>query len=171
MQGSDYSSAGAYFVTICTFRRPLSLEDAGIARIVDWAWTSIPEHFHAVDLDAFVIMPNHVHGIVVLSDETNVGARHGGHVAHSPSLSLVINKFKGAVTREARIRNLWDATQFWQANYYDRVIRNGQELDRIRAYIAHNPVAWKYDWENPNRIEDPNHRRSWNWLEAAPTRR
>ena len=154
--GRDYASAGAYFITICTSRRQLSLEGAAIAEIVEWVWCSIPEHFPNVDLDAFVIMPNHVHGIEVLGD-ADVDARHGGHAAHATSLSGVINKFKGAVTREARLRDLWDGTPFWQANYYDHLIRSG-ELDHIRSYIANNPAACKYDWENPNRIDEPGYR-------------
>jgi REP element-mobilizing transposase RayT len=171
LAGRDYANEGAYFVTICTFRRQLSLQDSAIAEIVEWAWTSIPEHFPSVDLDAFVVMPNHIHGIVVLGAR-HVGTRHGGHLedGRSPSLSMIMNKFKGAVTREVRIRDLWDGTPFWQPNYYDHVIRAG-ELDRIRTYIANNPVAWKYDWENPNRIDNSAHRQRWHWLEdLAPFR-
>jgi REP element-mobilizing transposase RayT len=177
----NYASAGAYFITICTYHRQLSLEDPAIASIVEWAWASIPEHFPHIALDAFVVMPNHVHGIVVIGDN-NVGDRHGGHVergrhvgpvlhpTHPPSLSLIVNKFKGAVTRETRIRDLWDGTPFWQPNFYDHVIRTG-ELDRIRTYIANNPAAWQYDWENPNRIDDPDHMKRWNWLEDPTPRR
>jgi hypothetical protein len=76
-----------------------------------------------------------------------------------------LRSFKAAVTRELRIRELHDESQVWQSNYYDRVVRDQAELDRIREYIAYNRVAWQYDHENPERTADEGYERAWSWLE------
>jgi REP element-mobilizing transposase RayT len=75
LQGYDYTSAGAYFVTICTWNRQFLFEDAEIAKIVEETWLETPDHFPLTSVDAYVVMPNHFHGIVFL--ERAVGAQHG----------------------------------------------------------------------------------------------
>jgi len=69
------------------------------------------------------------------------------------------------VTRELRLRDLWDDQPLWQRNYHDRVIRDPEELSRIREYIAYNPIAWQYDHENPKRQQDKVHVQRWAWIE------
>ena len=64
------------------------------------------------------------------------------------------------------MRKLWEGDRLWQPNYYDRVIRNDLEMDRVREYIAHNPIAWQFDRENPDRLTDENYTRLWGWLET-----
>jgi hypothetical protein len=78
---------------------------------------------------------------------------------------MIIRSFKAAVTREVRIQRLWSEQPFWQRNFHDRVIRDNNELARIRTYIANNPAAWLYDHENPDRAIDPDYARRWGWLE------
>ena len=100
-----------------------------------------------------------------------VGAQHAGRLPSTsgdlarPTLGTVVRSFKAAVTRELRLRNLWDDQPFWQRNYYDRVIRDLNELARIREYIANNPSAWQFDHENPAPQPNSEYAHRWAWLE------
>ncbi|HEX9293346.1 MAG TPA: transposase [Gemmatimonadales bacterium] len=170
----DYRRDGAYFVTICTHARtPLfgsivnahvRLSDAGT-----WArdcWYAIPRHFPQVSLDRFVIMPDHVHGIIVIQNRDadsgpvgpmsngtdNVGARHVVplHTHDSVrrtfgrgirgSLATIVGTFKSAVTRYMKDNGM--TGRVWQRNYYEHVIRNDGDLYAIRRYIVTNPERW-----------------------------
>ena len=143
LRGYDYSSEGAYFVTICTHqRRHLfgSITDGNMCLsaagdIAAACWRSIPQHYPAVELDAFVIMPNHVHGILFL---------HGDSGAFKTILGRVINAYKGAVT--ARIRSTQsDDGLVWQGRYHDHIIRDPESLSRIQQYVEKNPLLWSED--------------------------
>jgi putative transposase len=81
------------------------------------------------------------------------------------SLGAIIGSFKSAVTREARLRRLHDASPLWQRNYYERVVRNADELLYIREYIIANPSMWNRDPENPLRVAAPDYDEPWSWLE------
>jgi len=169
LKGYDYSQAGAYFVTICTQNREclfgeivegeMRLNNAG--QIVQSVWNELSQHYLGVDIDAFAVMPNHIHGIVVL---TSVGAGpcaypDGGQprgVAPTMSMSLpdVVHRFKSMTT--TRYRHSYTQNGFrpypsrlWQRDYYDHIIRNDDELNRIREYIINNPLKWEFDRENP----------------------
>jgi putative transposase len=102
-----------------------------LGRVIEECWASIPDHFPAVGLDAFVVMPNHVHGIVWLP-----GA------GHAPPLPVLIGSFKSAVSRLA-------GGPLWQRSFYDRVIRSDSELRALRQYVTDNLVRWALDRENP----------------------
>ncbi|GAB4324730.1 MAG: transposase [Candidatus Zixiibacteriota bacterium] len=162
LQGYDYSQAGAYFVTICTHGRAclfgdvadgkMRLNSAG--RVVEQCWNDIPVHFPHVELDAWVIMPNHVHGILVIVDpvgannysplRTDATSRPRGT---SKTIGSVIRGFKIGVTKWMRQHTtIYDV---WQRNYYERIIRNDESLNRIREYIANNTLQWELDRENP----------------------
>jgi REP element-mobilizing transposase RayT len=142
----DYASPGAYFVTICTHGRAclfgsingseaaLSYE-GGIVRKV---WSGLPAHYPNVALDEFVIMPNHVHGILVIHDE-------GGR-----PLSEMVRGFKAFSTRELQSNGL-TRTPVWQRGYYEHVVRDDDDLTAIREYIRNNPLKWELDEENPER--------------------
>ena len=80
-------------------------------------------------------------------------------------MGVVVRSFKAAVTRELRISGIHDDEPVWQPNYYDRVVRDEAELNRIREYIAANPLAWQYDNENPERTANEAYERAWQWLE------
>lgn len=156
----DYSGDGAYFVTICVAGREclfgeaaggvVRLNDAGL--VVAECWQAIPDHFPQVELDEFVVMPNHLHGIII-NDGRGTACRaqieesFGGPVAGS--LATIIRSFKSAVTK--RINTLRDnpGVPVWQRNYYERVIRHDRELDGIRQYIADNPAKWETDDNYP----------------------
>jgi REP-associated tyrosine transposase len=129
LPGFDYSTPGAYFITICTRdRRPML---SAVSEVVTACWNEIPQHFPRVTLDAFVVMPNHLHGILVL-DDLGVGP--------SRPISVVIGAFKAVVSKRLR-------KAIWQRNYWEHVIRSDKALNQIRQYIEDNPAAlipWTY---------------------------
>jgi len=167
----DYAQAGAYFVTIvvqgrkCLFGEivdtEMRLNDAG--RIIQTAWDDLPNHYAGVECDAFVIMPNHIHVIIVLvgagpraRPERNGQPRGVAPTKRPSGLSLpdVVHRFKTQTTR----RYMDGVNQFgwrpfdgrlWQRNYYEHIIRSEESLTRIRQYILDNPERWEFDRENP----------------------
>ncbi|MFQ5686668.1 MAG: transposase, partial [Candidatus Scalindua sp.] len=121
LKGYDYSQQGMYFVTVCTnnhhflfghiTEERMILNNAG--RFANKCWLETPEHFPHVALDEFIVMPNHIHGIIIIND-----------------------------------MNVYNV---WQRNYYEHIIRNEKELNKIREYIMYNPLKWLLDRKNPDR--------------------
>lgn len=149
----DYRRDGAYFVTICSHDRVprfgstinghVVLSDIG--RIVRECWDDIPNHFPYTCLDRFVVMPDHVHGILVIQrhrDEPIApGTPYRSFGESLPgSLATIIGAFKSTVTR--RVRQAGMAERVWQRNYYEHVIRDDRALWAIRRYIVTNPTRW-----------------------------
>jgi len=166
LKGYDYAQVGAYFVTICTYQRECLFGEVveGEMRvnshgaIVQRCWSDLPRHYPYVELDAFAVMPNHVHGIVVLTGFpilANVGAglRPAPTSASRPHpLSEIVRAFKSFSSRHVnRLRNT-PGLPLWQRNYYEHVIRDEQELHTLRQYVADNPLQWALDQENPARV-------------------
>ncbi len=168
LKGYDYSLAGAYFVTIVTHQREclfgevvngkMVLNEPG--RIVQKWWDDIPAHFPGVETGAFVIMPNHVHGIIVITCRGAVPApklddsqNRGGEtppLRKTPTLGQIVAYFKYKSTKEINgLDGAGVVTKLWQRNYYERIIRNEREMDAIWRYIDANPVNWAEDSENP----------------------
>jgi len=175
LKNYDYSKSGAYFITICTKNRQclfgeivngeMILNDGG--KIVEKCWIDIPEHFPNAILDEFIIMPNHIHGIIILNelDFDNVGANIVVNVGanmvvdegannFSPlqndrphgttrTIGSIIRGFKIGVTKWFRQNS--NIKTVWQRNYYDHIIRNEIELIKIRKYIINNPKNWLID--------------------------
>ncbi len=170
----DYASAGAYFVTICAYGRQMLFEDESIRSVIQECWDALPDHFAHVAIDEFVIMPNHVHGVVwILRDDIGdrgVGAQHALplRLAGAPrgSLGAIVGSFKSAVTKRVNELNQTPGAPLWQRNYYERVIRDDDELNRIREYIQLNPLKWSLDRDNPDRTVDDAWGREWEWLEG-----
>ena len=163
LPGYDYGAVGAYFVTVCVqdgrclfgnivdgVMRP---NDAG--RMAECCWLDIPAHFPRVEVDVFVVMPNHVHGILCITEpapETGAGAERpvkGRPRGTSKTIGSVIRGFKIGVT--TWMRQHAPGLTVWQRNYYEHVVRNQEDLHRIREYIVNNPARWAEDWENPAR--------------------
>ena len=163
LNGHDYTEAGAYFVTVCTHDQQCILGDVvsdavrltPLGKVVAETWPAACAHNPSVDLDVFVVMPNHVHGILVLRE--SVWAKHASPLRHRPkgtfrgSLSSIVQGFKSAATRQARRDGIAFGGRLWQRGFYDHVIRNEAELSRIRTYIDENPLRWALDEENPDR--------------------
>jgi REP element-mobilizing transposase RayT len=137
LDGYDYSRGGAYFVTICTRNKELFFEEKNLSTIVEDCWTDIPNHFPAFTIDAFVVMPNHFHGIIWISNDQRRGVQlnaptESSSQIHDPvqnsvrkrysrispkqgSLGIVVRSFKGAVTQRMRANGLHDSG--WQRGY------------------------------------------------------
>jgi REP element-mobilizing transposase RayT len=161
LQGYDYSQAGAYFVSICAHNRAclfgeiadgqMVLNDAG--RVAEKCWYDIPIHFPHVALDSFVIMPNHIHGILVITE--TVGAKYFSPLqpgqrpcGTSKTIGSIIRGFKIGVTKW--MHGHTNVHDVWQRNYYEHVIRNEDELDHVREYIINNPKKWEFDRDHPH---------------------
>ena len=174
LRGFDYAQAGAYFVTICTRRSAcvlgevvageVRLSEAG--RVVQTVWEGLPRHYPHVQLDAWIIMPNHVHGIVILTaDPVGAGLKPAPTTPDAPApanvkrtrhgLPEIVRAFKTFSARRINAARGTQGTAFWQRNYYEHVIRNEAALDRIRQYIEDNPARWHEDPENPNADRHP----------------
>ena len=159
----DYSQPGAYFVTICTFRRALLFEEfPQYGELVLETWQDLPNHYPCVALDAFVVMPNHVHGIIFLEGDGPVGAGFdpvvdvGAGFKPAPTkgtkrhgLPEIVRAFKTFSARRINALKGTPGVPVWQRSYYEHVVRTDEELDRIREYIVNNPLRWEYDRENP----------------------
>ena len=159
--GYDYAQAGAYFVTIYTQDREcllgevsangtLDLNPAG--RMVLNAWEVLPEHYPDTDVDAFVVMPNHLHGIVVPCPEDAAQVQWAGTCRLS--LVDVVQRLKSLTTARYRhgvVNDGWPPFngRLWQRSFYERIVRNEQELKAIREYVELNPASWSADRENP----------------------
>ncbi len=174
----DYTSPGAYYVTIVTYQRDclfgeiqkgeMRLSDFG--RVADECWREIPNHFENVELGAYVVMPNHVHGIIFITNDgggtiyhagaTHVSDSRRGTIYRAPtdrtekfgkpvrgSLPTIVRTFKAAVTR--RIGRELNATGIWQRNYYEHIIRDERDLQNKTDYIEANPSLWDEDENNP----------------------
>jgi putative transposase len=161
----DYAQPGAYFVTICTYGRELSLQADQVKEAVHSVWLGLPARFPGVVLDEFVIMPNHVHGIIVLTPaaegDSTPGegaasgrgrANSGGAASSAPTLGRVIRAFKSLAAIEANRVLGSSGRPFWQRNYYEHVIRDEDELNIVRQYIRDNPHNWLDDPDNPSNL-------------------
>ncbi len=143
LQGYDYQSAGAYFITICTHQRwhhfgriiNATMHTSTLGHIAEEIWHTIPQVFPSVHPRNFVVMPNHVHGILYLGDDP----------AHRPALGNVINNYKGTVTRTAKRRLDAPPLPLWQSRYHDHIIRDINDLHRIQEYISQNVARWHKD--------------------------
>ena len=155
----NYASPGAYFITICTKDRLSLFGDitkgnmrlTEYGRIVFQEWEISTKIRQEITLDAFVVMPNHLHGIIFI-EESNVGATGWSPSRSGPrrrSLGSFLSGFKSATTRQINELRQTPGLLVWQRNYYEHVIRNEQSLNRIREYIAGNPARWDVDRENP----------------------
>lgn len=185
LRGFDYGSTGAYFVTIVTQGRECVFGDVvgghmvlnDVGRMVWDVWNDIPGQYPGVDVDTFVVMPNHAHGIIwIRTDGVGAGpracpgqeqSRHAGQpqgVAPTPmSLFDAVHRFKSFTTARYRFgvaEHGWPPFpgRLWQRNYWEHVIRNEQSLHAIRQYIADNPAIWETDDENPKRKNPPHQR-------------
>jgi REP element-mobilizing transposase RayT len=165
LRGYDYSRPGTYFVTTNTHARRCILGDvvggvvrlSEIGQIAHARWEAIPSHHSGVELDAFVVMPNHIHGLLHMVDlgETRSRSPHSpsGQASgpKSNSLSAVIGAFKSGVSRRVAGMHAGARGKLWQSGYQDHIVRTDGELDRIRQYINANPANWRSDPENPDR--------------------
>jgi len=158
LQGYDYSLAGAYFITICTKNREclfgeiitneMSLNNFGMIARDEWI-KSTAIRFE-IELDEFVVMPNHFHGIVVIQGR---GDRPVAPTEHRPgpqprSIGALVAGFKSAVTKNINEIRTTPGLPVWQRNYYEHIIRDEKSYLRIAEYIVNNPLNWQQDQYN-----------------------
>lgn len=160
LKGWDYRNPGYYFVTICTRGRnhyfgAIEGDDvclSSVGEIAVQCWSENPQHHEGIELDEWVIMPNHVHGIIIIVDRvvealhcntsTTVYPKMSAISPKTGSLSVAVRSFKSAVTKLAHQAG----HEFgWQERFWDHIIRNEAELNRIRNYIRANPSNWEND--------------------------
>ena len=163
----DYGTAGFYFVTICVHERRalfgtitdgiMHLNDAG--RMVEDEYHRLSDHYPHIKCHEYVIMPNHFHAIIQITDDVAVGAgsacpemgiqpvcKQGGQIGQADpaptrhALGQIIGYFKYQATKRVNL-----STRLWQRNYYEHIIRNQRSHDEIAAYILENPLRWSND--------------------------
>ena len=186
--GADYSEPGGCFLTICAAGRKQIFGRidsdrtvlSPLGEIVRQCRIQIPAHFQQASLAEFVVMPNHMHGIIALhskirNGEARVGARYivpSSVEAHTPerfqkpvrdSIPTIVRTFKAAVTRAAKKSLGWEG-EIWQRNYFERVLRGGKEYATASRYILENPMRWKWDRENAKREVASNDETTSQWL-------
>ncbi|MBU4305803.1 MAG: transposase [Candidatus Omnitrophica bacterium] len=164
----DYSNSGWYFVTICSYNRSnifgeyKNIVGAGlvsarnninlstIGQIIDNRWNDIPNQYENVALDQYIIMPNHIHGIMIIN---NIDKRE--EASPSPTISDIICSFKSKSTMEylnyLKRNNIHMPMHIWQRSFYDHIIQNNKSLHKIREYIVNNPATWDNDEHNPDK--------------------
>ena len=163
LQDYDYTRAGAYFITIVTQDRKCMFGEIvdGEMRPNDWGqivqdeWDNSREIRREIELDVFIVMPNHIHGVVVIADGS------GRATGRSPlqsgpsrqSLGAFVGGFKAVVTKRINALSGLPGKPVWQRNYFEHVIRNEDSLNRIRQYILDNPMRWEFDRDNPASIK------------------
>jgi putative transposase len=164
LKNFDYTNAGLYFVTICSWRRKCvfggvtdsRMSSNRLGTIVQECWLQIPAHFPWITLLDFAVMPNHIHGIIEIGCQpgrSDAAPLQGGPFRPSVapgSLGAIVRSFKSIVTKRARLE-LKLSGEVWQRNYFERVLRPGQELANASAYVLENPRKWEWDQDNPDR--------------------
>jgi REP element-mobilizing transposase RayT len=165
LHGYDYAFPGAYFVTICSAgKHPvlgsvsgkrIVLSPAG--EIVRSEWIALAERFPRTVLDEFVIMPNHLHGVLAFVGDAGGASpsptrfdAHAGGASPSPTLFEVIGAFKSISTIKVNRLLRQRGAALWQRSYYEHIVRTGEDLRKIQRYIYENPLMWSLDPENPN---------------------
>ncbi len=165
----DYASAGAYFVTICSVQKNCLFGEikggiislSVIGKIVQEVWLNLPNNFTKIRLDDFVVMPNHLHGIICLIDHSDLINSHTADLTKNSmpngtkkdSLGAIVQNFKSVSTRRVNTITRNSGT-IWQRNYYETIIRSDRAYENIKLYIQENPLKWEEDPENPTKFLD-----------------
>ncbi|MDH4223193.1 MAG: transposase [candidate division Zixibacteria bacterium] len=134
----------------------ISLNSYG--KIVHEFWDKIPDHFAKAEVDTFSVMPNHIHGTIMITEECRGGVTppKSRDEETSPlqkrSLGQIVAYFKYQTTRSINQNRKTPGIPVWQRNYYDHIVRNEKELNQVLKYIIENPLKWELDKENPNNL-------------------
>jgi len=180
LKGYDYAQPGAYFITICTHHRECLFGDVvdgemrlnTFGKIVEWTWRDLPNHIVNIVLDAFVVMPNHVHGIVIIVDDHHMVGAGSEPAPTEPAptepaptnrkrhgLPEIVRQFKTFSARRINKHRGVRGVPVWQRNYYEHIVRDENALNRIREYIRNNPFNWSMDQENPSATRNERNKR------------
>ena len=176
LQGYDYSQQGAYYVTIVAWQREclfgevvngeMALLKFGL--VAKQQWEKLPKRFPNIELGAFVVMPNHMHGIIMIIDGRGTADNPNDHDGESSrraptheqfqkpvkgSIPTIVRSYKSAVSYRINLMRGTKDVPLWQRNYYERVIRDEKDLQNKTDYIEANPILWDEDGENPTNAE------------------
>jgi putative transposase len=152
----DYSKPNAYFITICSHNKNLIFGGiregkiilSKIGKIAEKYLNEIPNHFDDVYIDEYVIMPNHIHIIISIVGVQNFEPLRNKYQKIIPkSIGSIIRAYKAFVTKKGKTEGY--ESKIWQRNYFEHIIRNQEDHNRIREYIQNNPLQWELDEENP----------------------
>lgn len=187
LKGYDYAQVGAYFVTMVTQGRACLFGDVAngetpkggavalndLGKIVQKWWDDLPIHFPNVETGAFVVMPNHVHGVIIIVhdgrgavsapglmhdsatnfDDPSKTGREDPAPTGKLTLGQIVAYFKYQSAKEINaLDGTGVITNIWQRNYYERIVRNEGEMEAIWGYIEGNPANWEQDEENLQRV-------------------
>ncbi len=155
-KGYDYTQAGLYFVTLFTQGRQLRFGDIAqdkmplnhTGQLVAEAWEWPAVQYPYVALDKYVIMPNHLHSLIAITDHARGGSRTAPTSGRKP-LGRLIGAFKTVASKRVNLARKTLGQPVWQRNYHEHVVRDDESLMRIRQYILDNPARWHFDRENP----------------------
>ncbi len=160
LPGFDYSQPGVYFITVCTHDRKCEFGKIRYGKMIASAagnavretWIGLPNRFPLLALDSFIVMPNHIHAIVAQfrAPQKTAGAASSAPTNKPPVLGTIVRAFKSLAAIEVNRRLGRSAAPLWQRNYFEHVVRRGEDLDAIRQYIRENPMHWEFDHDNPN---------------------
>ncbi len=157
LPGYDYRTPGAYFITICSWQREClfgevindKMQLSPYGKTVLFNWSILPKRYQNVALDNFIVMPNHVHGIIVLKDSPEINYTESDKLALRKSkihpLSEIVRGLKTFSARRINQMRYLTGVSVWQRGYYEHIIRNEESLGAIRQYIINNPLLWGKD--------------------------
>lgn len=159
----NYASPGGYFVTLCAESRKClfgkvvdgTVEPSPFGQVVSECWEWLAQRFGHVALDAWVVMPNHLHGIILLRDGIHEGGSRTAPTIQPTTakpLGRLIGAFKTASTKRINLMRGTPGAKLWQRNYDEHIVRNEKDLRMVRQYIAENPIHWEEDEENPDKV-------------------
>jgi putative transposase len=162
----DYSAPGTYFVTICAENNrcifgqveKACVQLTPLGEVVRECWVGIPVHYLNAKLHPFIVMPNHLHGLIELVPTTGKPRLEIRPRAFDPSgvppgsLSAIVRSFKAIVTKRAH-KEIRLTEEIWHRNYFERVVRDGEEFSNATRYIAENPQRWEWDTRNPQAVK------------------
>ncbi|MEG4419480.1 transposase [Microcoleus sp. LAD1_D5] len=157
LPGYDYTTPGAYFITICSWQREClfgevidhTMQLSPYGKTVLFNWSILPKRYQNVALDNFIVMPNHVHGIIVLKDSPEINYTESDKLALTKSkihpLSEIVRGLKTSSARRINQMRCLTGVSVWQRGYYEHIIRNEESLVAIREYIINNSLSWAKD--------------------------
>jgi len=162
LRGGDYTQIGAYFFTICAHERACvfgTIADGAMnlnadGRIVWNCWHALPNHFPNIAPDEFIVMLNHVHGLIRIMEKTGDGEISSPRGTAPHSLGAILQNFKSVSARAIKRRRGVPGAKVWQRNYFERIVRDEKELIAIQRYILENPLRWPDDKNHPAQTQD-----------------
>jgi REP element-mobilizing transposase RayT len=160
LKGFDYAQPGSYFITICTWHKCLIFGEiiqgevvlSNLGEIARKEIERLPHRFSAIAIDGFVVMPNHIHILITISEDGMANIQGSTEAFKQPvpgSIPTIVRSYKAAVTQRISAMRDTPVSEVWHHNYYEHFVRNENEREKIFLYLIANPAQWDSDEENP----------------------